>query len=189
MSKINDEIENPIDIKTYKIVKKHLPFYYELGLTPNHITTLSLITGILSGKMLYDGNKLLSIILLCFSYYFDCADGALARKYKMFSEFGDYYDHVADFVKFGFILYYMYTKNANRFVDFLPYMLLLILLISIQMGCQERYMEDKKIDKENESNSLSTLKFLCPNKEYIKYTKYFGVGSFILSFCIILYLF
>lgn len=95
MSKINDEFENPIDLLCYRFVQKHLSFYYDLGLTPNHITTFSLLSGLLSAKFIYTDNKFLAISFLLLSYYFDNADGALARKYKLYSKFGDYYDHIS----------------------------------------------------------------------------------------------
>ena len=37
------------------------------------------------------------------SYSFDCIDGHIARKYKMFSKYGDIYDHVSDAFKFALI--------------------------------------------------------------------------------------
>lgn len=78
----------------------------------------------------------------------------------------------------------MYSKNTNRFIDFIPLIILLIVLLQVQMGCQEKNIETNK-----SSDTLGLLKFMCPDKTLIKYTKYFGVGCFMIAFCILIYIF
>ena len=51
--KLKEHHENPIDNIIYIIVEILDPIFYRLNFTPNIITTLSLITGLLSGYYFY----------------------------------------------------------------------------------------------------------------------------------------
>ena len=121
--KLKIEDENPIDNFVYDIVEILDPIFYRLNFTPNIITTLSLLTGLLSGYYFYKNNYI-CIPLWIISYILDCSDGYFARKYKMTSKFGDYYDHISDFIKITAILTTMYFINPSKFFKIIPILIL-----------------------------------------------------------------
>ncbi len=77
-------------------------------ITPNNITILSLLTGLLSAFSLYMGYLYLAIFLLNISFIFDCIDGQIARVKKLHSEFGMWLDNITDRVVENIILIGMF---------------------------------------------------------------------------------
>ena len=178
MRKISKEHENPIDNILIDISELLSPLFYKLNFTPNMITTLSLITGLISIHFLKIKQYRLSAILYFISYFFDCMDGFYARKYNMVSKFGDYYDHIKD-VFISIILIYLILKNQKNIKCKIILLVIFNFLSMIQLGCQER-LYDK-----DESDSLSFTKYLCPNPmSTIKWSRYFGCGTFIVIVCL-----
>ncbi len=84
VNKIPEEYENPVDILLLKLVDTQLDFYKSLCLTPNILTTFSLVAGLYSAYMIYTGDFIVGSILYMVAYYFDCADGKFARKFNIF---------------------------------------------------------------------------------------------------------
>jgi phosphatidylserine synthase len=115
--------------KNYDIVDKSihkfitypiLPILVKLNLTPNFITTISLICGIISFVLISSDNYICGSLFFMLRYILDCLDGPVARLTKKTSEFGDIYDHCVDW--FTFVLFYIscYTKNfSTTFMIFL----------------------------------------------------------------------
>ena len=172
--KIIREYESPIDNIYIDIGEKLNPIFKSLKLTPNTLTTFSLLFGILSAYNLKIGNNIISTIFFIMSYIFDCFDGNYARKYKMYSKFGDLYDHVTDFTKFILLFYIMYTLKPNKLKLYIPIIVILSIIIAVHMGCQQQYFDNKQ------NEFLDNFKILCPNKNWIKYTRYCGSGNIIL---------
>lgn len=71
------------------------------------------------------------------SYFFDCADGHMARKYNMTSKFGDYYVHISDIVKITLVLYSLYLINSNKFFKVIPIVIFMGTMMIIHMGYQK----------------------------------------------------
>ena len=175
MRKIIREHENPLDNINIDISDKLCPFFKKMNFTPNGITTLSLIFGIISIIFLLKCNVLFFAITYYISYFFDCMDGHYARKYKMTSKGGDLYDHIKD-VSINFILaliilfYFKYPRNKKIVLIIL--IILMFTLMSIHLGCQE------KIYDSDESSTLNFTKNMCKNPEkYIKFTRFFGCAT------------
>ena len=100
--------------KNYDIVDKSihkfitypiLPILVKLNLTPNFITTISLICGIISFVLISSDNYICGSLFFMLRYILDCLDGPVARLTKKTSEFGDIYDHCVDW--FTFVLFYI----------------------------------------------------------------------------------
>ena len=184
MRKITSDIENPIDDIIIYIADRSSEIYKNMGLTPNHITTISLICNILSAVLLYYDRKYMSALMFMIGYYFDCADGFYARKYDMVTTFGDYYDHINDQLKILIILYVMYIKSSCKFFNILPIIMSLTLLSIIHLGCQE------KVYGKEESPTLDGLKHLCSVRDNaiqsMKITKYFGTGTLMVCFAFLI---
>lgn len=178
--KIIKEEENPIDniiIDTTKILN---PVFFKLKLTPNNLTTISLIIGLLSPLLIYNQYYISGGILFFISYMFDCYDGNYARTYNMASDFGDLYDHISDIIKFAaFIYVFLITKHVS--IKKKKIILLIIFVFGFLMlwhlGCQEK---NYKLKKNSNKSVLNKFEILCYNKDHIKYSKYFGCGTFAL---------
>jgi len=177
--KIPSSQENPIDVANIWLCDKLCPLFHSLKMTANHITTLSLIFGIISLVFLWKYNWIGFAVTYYISYMFDCMDGHYARKYKMVSKFGDYYDHIKDvIVVIGIlvILIVRYQVPRKVWVVFTVVLLVFTLLMTAHLGCQE------KLYPHDESPALNSSKILCPGdaKKNIQYTKWFGCGTWTL---------
>lgn len=184
MRKINNIYENPIDNFIIMLADIICPYIYYKSYTPNMITTLSSIACILTIILLLNAEYYWAALFLLISYFFDCLDGHFARKYNMVTSFGDYYDHISDFLKIFAILLTLYYINKEKFLKVIPIIILVGIMMAVHMGCQE-LLYDK-----NESDTLELTKKLCPvkneNNKYIienilKSTKLFGCGTFYLT--------
>lgn len=187
MRKLTSDLENPIDNIIYIFVELAAPYAHKMGLTPNMITTLSILCSIISIYYLYQYLFLISIAFYILSYFFDCLDGYVARKYNMVTKFGDIYDHVSDIVSFLAHISILYLINSQLFIMFLPIILFFIIGAQIHLAFQELYY-----NKPNESITLNLLTNVFvydknmskPDiQNILKYTRYFGLGT--LQFAIV----
>lgn len=189
MRKIPQEYDNPLDNYFIGISELTTPYAYYIGLNPNMITTLSNIACIITILLLLNANYYLAAFFVLLSYYFDCMDGHMARKYDMVTVFGDYYDHISDSVKIFALLFTLYYINPEKFNKVIPIIILLFILMSIHLGCQEiLYNSD-------ESVTLEPIKILCPVnknssqdmiKNILNSTKYFGCGTFFIGISLVI---
>jgi phosphatidylglycerophosphate synthase len=182
MRKIAQNIENPFDNIFIGIFEDMSEFYKKLNFTPNMLTTLSLFFGLACCYLLYKGNNTLAMIFWIIAYFYDCADGYFARKYKMTTKFGDVYDHISDTTKIVLLLYVMYNVNKNTFKTTLPIIITFSMLSLVHLGCQEKIYNNN-----DESVTINKLKILCPNSKYIKFTKYFGTGTLTMAVAYLIY--
>lgn len=184
MRKLPRELENPLDNVIIYLCGPMTDFFHKLDMTPNDITTLSLITGILSIVFLYKGLPIISVCFYFFSYVFDCADGYHARKYKMVSSGGDLYDHIKDWtvnITYAIVLYKRNKDTLTRpqWIVVLCITIFLIVMQSFYFAAQERYY-----DKLDDIPSMAWLGALVKTKKdainVLKVTRYFGCGTFIM---------
>jgi len=191
VNKLEDHCECPIDIYIFKFIDMHLHIFYNLGFTPNMVTTLSIIFGLFTAYQIMQNRLWLAAICWLISYYLDCVDGKLARKYNMVSKFGDMYDHIGDLLKFIAVLVALFISNKGRPKIkqwlYVTIILLLVLLQTIHLGHQESVY-----NKKDESPYLNIVRLLFVNEENaiknIKYTRHFGCGTFFVC-CAILIIF
>lgn len=76
-------------------IKKYFSF------VPNSITSLNVLSGSLSVVYAFEGNLVLSGILILFAAGFDFLDGASARLLNAYSPMGKELDSLADMISFG----------------------------------------------------------------------------------------
>lgn len=186
MRKIKKCHENPIDNVLIQLSDDLCPTFKKLKFTPNGITTLSLVFGLLAVFCLYKGYIWAFAILYFISYFFDNMDGHFARRYGMTSKFGDYYDHIKDIVIVILLLIVLIMRNrCSKKIWIISGIILGIafLLMSAQLGCQEKIYKQND-DPNDESPSLSFTTNLCPfnPNEGCKYLRWFGCGTFIIIF-------
>lgn len=192
MRKVPYEYENPLDNFLYELSEINSPYFYSIGFTPNMITTLSNIACIILILLLLNTNYYLAALFVLISFYFDCMDGHFARKYKMYSSLGDYYDHISDIIKTFAILITLFYIDSNKFYKIIPIIILFTILSTIHIGCQEL------LNNSYNSDTLEISKKICPVKDKndqneikktISFTKLFGSGTLyiVLILCIIYY--
>ena len=103
----------------------------------------------------------------------------MARKYKMYSKFGDIFDHIVDlFVNITVaVLVLLKIKNKRIRILYVVCLSVLLMLMIISTGCQEKLWVGNNENKEDEY--LSFTKKLCYGKDWVKWTRFFGSGFFI----------
>jgi len=182
--KIAPEYRNPVDSALYIIIRAINPTFWKLGITPNMITTLSLVFS-LAGVWLFYKQKMLTLaaILFYIGYFFDCQDGYMARKYNLVTKFGDYYDHISDILKLIALVVAMFLlrKNNTHFLKYFSFIVFLTVLVTIDVGCEERIY-----NKSEESDTLKLTQKLCYDKSMIKWARFFGPGTLILILGVIM---
>lgn len=180
MRKLPNEFENFVDDWFLQIAERSgiMEFFFRMGFTPNIITTIGNILRIISIWAIIQGHGFLFLVTAIGGYAFDCFDGHYARQYNMATTFGDYYDHVSDWIYHGTLLWFIFIspKFKGASIDnksiIIGSLLLLGLIFAIHMGCQEQHYA------QYHSPTLKPLMTLCTNKDIIIYTKYIGSGTF-----------
>lgn len=189
MRKIKSEYENPFDNAIYYFIQKVAPTVWMMGLTPNMITTFSIISVIISTYFIYHRRPILAVFFYLLNYFFDCLDGYLARKYKIITVFGDYYDHVSDIIGMVLTFYILFKVNSKFMKKIIPVFIILLIFLNFHI-----YFQEKIYNNVHESTTLQITNYIIPSfikkddpKKYIKITKYFGCGTYILFTCAVIY--
>jgi len=182
MRKISSNYENPIDNFLYIIIENISDTVHKYNISPNMITTFSNINALIGIYYLYKRNFILGAIFYFIAYFFDCLDGYIAIKYNLVTKFGDYYDHISDFIKLFLYFYVLYIINPTLFIQLIPLYIILILFLLLHLHYQELLYS-----KKNESDTLFWINYIIPtclkpkNKEQLKinlsYTRFFGCGT------------
>jgi phosphatidylglycerophosphate synthase len=177
--KLCDDQEPIIDWFLVEIAKPTTKPLHDLGVTPNMITIFGLSLGLISIHFLIHNQYVLSFVFLWLTYWTDCLDGYFARKYNQVTRLGDYLDHFRDFFVAGsiVILILMKMKGFAAKISSAVIISIFAFMMCCYIGCQERltaYTEH--------NDCLGFLGKLCGKypEEEVKYTKYFGCGTFIL---------
>lgn len=182
--KVDDDIGSPIDGFFYNISDKMCPYLRECGMTPNDITTVGLIVGLIAVYFIYSKKYLLGLLFFWLCFFSDCMDGHYARKYNMTTKFGDYYDHFRDIFITTLVIILLFFRIENKAV-FVTIVSVFLYLMLMHIGCQELQTKFKE-----HSDCLKPFCELCPDPSFAKYARYFGCGTFILMLsCFILQLY
>lgn len=187
-SKLPFSLENPFDIFfSSAALELNNTVFDRLQFTPNEITTLSLIFGLMAALFVCIHSFGLAAVAYIFAYILDCADGMFARTHDMATEFGDYYDHISDIVKNIAILVAILFLPINAFVKMavMGIFVIITILVCVHMGCQENYMNENATTF-NPNQSLQTLQNLCPDFANIHMTKWFGCGTLVVVMALII---
>ena len=146
--------------------------------------------GLLASYEIFEERFFTAMLFFFISYYFDCVDGKLARRYNMVTLFGDLYDHFGDGLKyvaiFTALLYNNEQKKTSKQWTYLIILFFLSILTMLHFGYQERIS-----NVDNTPNYLYLYKKLVDFDEHpqktIRYTKYFGSGTWILCVGLIIF--
>jgi phosphatidylglycerophosphate synthase len=152
-SKIPREFENPLDNILIDIGCSFMPVFSFLRMTPNDLTTCSLISGLISMYYLWYGYTIYFAFFYMMSYYFDCIDGMYARVTNHCTQFGDLYDHIKDIglcIVLSIIMVWKYSVLEHTWC--IVTSIIIIFFTGVHIGLQEN------ITKKNyQSESLSLL--------------------------------
>jgi phosphatidylglycerophosphate synthase len=104
--KLPDELEHPITVNVFlKGSDVIVDRFHQCGVSPNDITTISMILGLLAIYYVLQGRPILAAVIYLISYLFDCLDGIKARKFNQETEFGQFWDHLHDWtIFFGLLI-------------------------------------------------------------------------------------
>ena len=179
--KISSNYDNFFDNFINNLSIMLIKFFRILNFTPNYLTTIGNIFGILCIVCLLYKKYYLAVIFYLMRYLFDAMDGLYARTYNMETKFGDNYDHISDYIFFTltsliFLLKIDFTYNFA----FKIFYIMLSITSAMHLGCIENYF----INTKNSNKHLPLLKILCPKKISIHFIKYFGPGTFIIFVCV-----
>ena len=174
--KICRTIENPIDNILIDFAHFLNPYAKKLGATPNIITSISLLVSLVGIHYILKFDYKTGAILYFLGYFFDCMDGNFARTYNMSTVFGDWYDHISDFIKSILFFYAIYNLPLLLSSKFLLMGIsgILFLISLIHLGCQQKH------DDSSNKTVLDYLINFCVNKKHIHISKYFGCGTLFL---------
>jgi phosphatidylglycerophosphate synthase len=177
-NKLPDYYDDPVDIFYKKYIDVLNPHFKEAGITPNMITTISLVFGLLACYLYYKSYYVSAGLSYIVSYFFDTMDGYFARIYDMGSVFGSYYDSISDNVVALLLLILFYNNSKISGCAKLT-IFLVIAIYGIgtvyQMSCQEKYV--KQTNEKHVSEGLAFLDNVkCSDSENMRYSRFFGSG-------------
>jgi phosphatidylglycerophosphate synthase len=182
--KIPLEYEDIVDNKFYKWSDNLSPSFKNYNFTPNMITTLGLLCTLIMIYLIFKGECQIAAIFYIVAYFFDCMDGCYARKYKMTSKYGDYYEHIVDWIRnTALILMIVYGCKCNDNFTSIIVLITLFVIENIKQAYQDKYYKVKT--GRNETESLDFLqKIVSPPddleklEDTIKKLTYVGWGVF-----------
>ena len=166
--KLKIEHEDPINNILSVFVDCIAPVFYKLNITPNQVTLLSFVLSLSSVYYLLKNNLRMAALLWGMSYFFDCLDGYMARRYKLFSKYGDYYDHFSDTIGYLGLIYVLWRQKKYNTIKILLFMLI---PLKIHLSCRENIY-----DKKEESETLNIIDTCLDPLNTIKYSRWFGDG-------------
>jgi len=100
----------------------------------NLITFGNIASGLIAIHFIVHGDFFTAIILAWIAGALDIADGKVARKYKLSTEFGIQVDSYADFISFvvmpSFLLYYAITAGASGMTELILGLVFIVYIIA-----------------------------------------------------------
>lgn len=179
--------ENPVDRIFIAASDAVCPQMKAIGATPNMITTACVIASLFAVRAVYIGDKNGFVLWTVFAYFLDCLDGHFARRYNMCTVFGDYYDHITDWLYYGLLfLAAFYIRGFKSAYE--PYALIIYALIALatagmffHFGCQETVFSAQSRMTNAESPTLGIFRHLFSYSDpmrTIQLSKFFGSGTY-----------
>lgn len=121
--KFSTRIFTPLLLKIYQ------------GITPNQVSLLSFIIGLISSVYFFLGHAITGALLIQMSSILDGCDGEIARLKHMQSSLGDFVDAILDRYADGLIMsgmfYYSLTEIGNKEIFGIYWSPLIIIIISV----------------------------------------------------------
>ena len=151
---------------------------------PNIITgiNLFLITPLIFYNFIYNGNYIILLGLVLIRIYLDILDGHIARKCKMQSKFGAFFDLFGDTILalgLGLIVfYYIYYLGQHNYV--LSTIVTIIFIYFIYIFLAQIYREILVIKNKKENRAMSKIEtILADNSVIFTFISIFTIKFFI----------
>lgn len=98
-------------------IQRAASVFIRANFTPNDVTIVSLILGIISSIVIYYNNPIIGVSILWISGFLDSVDGAMARKLNKSTPFGTLMDVTFDrVVEISLILSLAYKYSSLQFI-------------------------------------------------------------------------
>ncbi len=185
MRKVPAAFENPFDNILLHVAEGVCPLFRKTGHTPNMITAYSCLTGAYALYALYKRDFTHFGAAWLASYFFDCLDGHFARKYRMVTVFGDYFDHISDAVQAGIAMILVISYNP-------PIQLVVLLVVTmylslVHFGCQEKMYKASSHYDGVAAATLDAYEGMCQKQSDITWTRLFGAGTLNVVFVVVVW--
>lgn len=170
----SDDLLPVTDRAVYALSASLLQPLHYFNVTPNYITSLSLLFALIAMYSLCTGRILAFNVCMVVSYVFDSVDGCYARVYNMTSQGGDYYDHGKDQVV-ALLLPIIVIQRYWKLFSWTTWLVLGFCLIIIYMiACT--YLCCVACYKRSKHNTYQYLSGICGDDPYttIQCTKWFS---------------
>lgn len=115
-----------LNLRVSKYITYYIVNHININITPNQITSLSLLFAIFSGIAFWFHFFLLGALLYQFSYILDIVDGSIARVKKLSSKIGAFYDVFTDWFKAPLLFILLFYRVEEK--DYLILLLFLLFL-------------------------------------------------------------
>ncbi|EGR33419.1 hypothetical protein IMG5_053740 [Ichthyophthirius multifiliis] len=136
--------------------------------TPNLVTLFSLIFGIISALACSQGLYTIGLYSWIINRILDGYDGTLARVRKMQTDFGGYFDIIADFITYSIVPIGIAYQKQNIQVYFaLSIMLGTFFVNSVGLFYLSAILEKRKLTKNNELTTISMPQALIEGTETV----------------------
>ena len=137
---------------TYPIANLFVDHLHNIGLTPNMVTTITLLLRGISLYYLWNKKfNILVILLYILSWITDALDGSIARKFNMKTKYGGLYDLFVDWITFFscmIIIYkHYYENNKTIFAYYLLFFAISNLIMSLKLICSKEKQNMKFWEK------------------------------------------
>lgn len=161
---------HPMENASFELYKVLSPLMRKMHLTPNLLTTFSIVFSFICAYFIYKGKYVLSTLFILLSYIFDVFDGAFAREYKMYSPFGKIYDHYSDIIMALVVLGVFYKYNPLRDktkIGVFAVIAFLLIMTYVSQGCLSRVLEEEEAQdkKKEEIESVGEITEIKENPE------------------------
>lgn len=152
-------------------------------LTPNQVTLIGLVVGMIAGVFYYYGGHL-NYVLGAFFFFLasviDCVDGPLARLRKSESEFGKFFEGIADFLVGGSVILGFSLNIHNQGKTGNALILCIAIMASIiinNMGWDYTRTQFFSIMKKGIYIPVNSFKYFCQTHVELKYQEKNGLSK------------
>ena len=138
-----------LDLLIYRKVAYVSTYFFAnyVEATPNHITSLALISWLSSTFFIWHNNSIMAAFLIFLGFVLDCTDGNIARLKSQASFTGKLYDSVVDRVSYSIILSVLWMKRSmasvtNYSIILVGYFILVIISFVMRIYVERRKKAD-----------------------------------------------
>jgi len=137
--KLPDPLEHPATVHTFlKGCDLTVEQFNAAGLSPNDITVLASITSLVTFYCIATDRPRLAAVFFLIAYFFDCADGVVARRFNQCTTFGDKFEHARDWITFAVVFLLIELKYPmNKY--WLALLAVAFVGTAVHMGLAEGY--------------------------------------------------